>query len=132
MREQGSALVRIAYLTVGWACVGLGVLGLALPVLPTTPFLLVAAWAFARSSRRFHDWLLGHPRLGAPVRAWREHGVVPTRAKVVAVATMVASLTYLTLFIADDWRLPLIAAVPMAVTAAWLLTRPGRAPETSS
>lgn len=120
---------RAAYVAMGWTCVALGVAGIVLPVLPTTPFLLVAAWAFARSSRRFHDWLVDHPRLGPPVRAWREHGVVPTRAKVAAVTTMAASLSYVALFVADDWRLPAAAGLPMAATALWLLTRPGQAPE---
>lgn len=119
-----------AYIALGWICVTLGVVGIALPVLPTTPFLLVAAWAFAKSSRRFHDWLVHHPRLGPPVRAWREHGVVPTRAKIAAVTTMIASLSYVALVVAEDWRLPAAAALPMAITALWLLTRPGRAPET--
>lgn len=124
-----SPAVRVANLALGWLCVGLGLLGLVLPVVPTTPFLLIAAWAFARSSQRFHDWLLNHRRLGPPVRAWRQHGIVPTRAKVAALSTMAASLSYVTLFLADDWLLPLAAGAPMAATAAWLVTRPGRAPE---
>lgn len=124
-----SAGGRAFSLALGWCCVGLGLVGLVLPVLPTTPFLLVAAWAFARSSERFHDWLINHPRLGGPLRAWREHGVVSPRAKVAAVSTMGASLAYVTLFLADDWLLPMAAATPMGATAVWLLTRPGRAPD---
>lgn len=126
-----TGLRRLLVLGFGWVCVGLGLVGVVLPVMPTTPFLLVAAWAFARSSRRFHDWLVYHPRLGPPVRAWREHGVVSIRAKVAAVTTMAASLAYVGFFVADDWLLPLAAGTPMALTAAWLLTRPARAPETS-
>lgn len=119
---------RVLFIAFGWTCVGLGLVGLVLPVMPTTPFLLVAAWAFARSSERFHDWLVEHPRLGPPVRAWRHHGVVPTRAKVLALSTMCLSLAYVTLFVARDWVLPVVAATPMALTALWLVTRPGRAP----
>lgn len=126
---QASRGRRWAFVTLGWLCVGFGVIGAVLPVLPTTPFLLVAAWAFARSSRRFHDWLIDHPRLGPPVRAWRQHRVVPLRAKIAALSTMLASLTYVTFFLADDWTLPLAAGTPMALTALWLLTRPSRVPE---
>lgn len=117
-----------AYMMLGWTCVALGVAGAVLPLLPSTPFLLLAAGAFAKSSPRFHDWLLQHPRLGPPVRAWRQHRVVPAHAKVAAVVTMSASLTYLTLVVAEDWLLPLAASVPMAASAAWLLTRPSRIP----
>lgn len=126
---MGSGLRRLSLLGLGWLCVGLGMAGVFLPVLPTTPFLLVAAWAFSTTSRRFHDWLVGHPRLGPPVRAWRQHRVISPRAKVLAVTSMGASLAYVTLFVADGWLLPLIAATPMGATAAWVLTRPGRLPE---
>lgn len=124
-----SPAMRWAYLALGWLCVGLGIAGAVLPVLPTTPFLLVAAWAFTRSSQRFHDWLIYHPRLGPPVRAWRQHRVVSLRAKVAAVSTMVLSLGCVTLFLADDWTLPLAAGTPMVLTALWLLTRPSRVPD---
>lgn len=126
---QLSPAARLLSLALGWLSVGLGVIGLVLPVIPTTPFLLVAAWAFARSSQPFHDWLIYHPRLGPPVKAWRQHRVVPTRAKVLALATMVASLSYVTVFVAEDWVLPVVAGTPMALTALWLVTRPGRIPE---
>ncbi len=124
-----SPAARLLGQALGWCCVGVGMLGLLLPVIPTTPFLLVAAWAFARSSQRFHDWLLNHRWLGPPVRAWCQHGVVPTTAKAMALTTMAASLGYVTFFLAESWVLPLVAGTPMALTAVWLVTRPGRVPE---
>ncbi|MBF0305404.1 MAG: YbaN family protein [Alphaproteobacteria bacterium] len=123
---------RLALLALGWLCVGLGVVGAVVPVLPTTPFLIGAAWAFSRSSRRFHDWLWFHPRHGASVRAWRRHGVVPRRAKIAALSGMGISLAVLALFVAEDWRLPTLAGAFMAVVAAWIVTRPAHPPEEES
>ena len=110
-------------MTFGWANVGLGFAGLILPVLPTTPFLLVALWAFAQSSQKFHDWLYTHPRFGPLLRDWRDHRVVPVKAKVLSVGMMTVSLAYVSLYVADDWRLPAMMACIMVPTAIWLVTR---------
>lgn len=82
---------RSGYLVLGWSCVGLGLAGAFLPLLPTTVFLLVAAWAFARSSERWHTWLLAHPRFGHLIRGWQEHHAMPRRAKRIALVTLAAS-----------------------------------------
>ena len=124
-----SPLLRPALILFGWINVSLGFLGVILPGLPTTPFLLVALWAFARSSQRFHDWLFNHPRFGPTLRAWRDHRVVPYRAKLLAVATMIASLVYVTFFVAGNWYLPALMACVMLPTAAWLVTRASKVEE---
>ncbi|HET7732161.1 MAG TPA: YbaN family protein [Usitatibacter sp.] len=74
-----------------WACIVLAAAGVVLPILPTTPFLLVAAWAAPRASPRLDAWLTGHPRFGPVLRAWREERAVPTRAKRIAWALLLAS-----------------------------------------
>ena len=76
-----------------WACIILAAAGVVLPILPTTPFLLVAAWAAPRASPRLDSWLVGHPRFGPILRAWREEGAVPTRAKRIAWALLLVSWT---------------------------------------
>lgn len=119
---------RLLRLGLGWLCVGVGFAGIVLPVLPTTPFLIVAAWAFSSSSRRFHDWLYFHPRFGPSIQAWRDHRVIPRRAKVFAVSTMLGSLGYVSLFVAETWHLPVGAGAGMAVVAAYVVSRPGRVP----
>lgn len=79
---------RHLYLLLGWICVGLGVVGAFLPLMPTTVFLLIAAWAFARSSPRWHRWLREHSRFGEMVRSWEDHHAMPRRAKRIAWITL--------------------------------------------
>ena len=105
------------------ACVALALLGTVLPVLPTVPFLLVAAWAGSRGWPRLETWLLEHPRHGPAIRRWREHGAVPRRAKWLASTMMVASATILALSAVPLW-LKLGVPVMMACVAAWLWMRP--------
>ncbi len=119
-------IARAGLICFGWLNVGFAFVGVVLPGLPTTPFLLVAVWAFARSSERFHDWLYNHPRFGPSLQAWRDHRVVSVRAKVVAVLTMALSLLYTLFFIAENWVMPTLMACVMLPTAAWLVTRASR------
>jgi uncharacterized membrane protein YbaN (DUF454 family) len=112
----------------GLVFLGLGLVGVVLPLLPTTPFLLLALWAFARSSRRLHDWLYGHPRFGPGLRAWHEHGVVPRRAKVASITFMAGSMAYVVLVTATPpWAQAAMAAT-LAAVAVWMVRRPERPP----
>ena len=115
-------------LALGCVCVVLGVAGIFLPVMPTTVFLLIAAWAFSRSSHRFHRWLFEHPRLGRSIRAWHEHRVIPVRAKVLAVSMMTASVATLALFVAGHWVLPTVVGALLACIAGYILSRPSTVP----
>ena len=124
MREHSR--FRYAFMALGFVCVGLGVLGAFLPVLPTTSFLLVALWAFSRSSRRFHDWLYTHPRLGPPLQEWKEHGTIPVKAKVMALSTMLASLGFMVFVSHAKWPVVAAAAALMLVGAVFILSRPSR------
>jgi uncharacterized membrane protein YbaN (DUF454 family) len=125
--RPATGVVRYLLVVLGVTCVGLGAAGAVLPVLPTTPFLLVAAWAFARSSRRLRVWLYGHPRFGPTLVAWHEHRAVPRRAKVMAVGLMLASLTYVAVT-ATHPGVPIAVGLMMACVACFLLTRPDAPP----
>ena len=83
-----SGALRIVWLVVGMIAVGLGGIGILVPGLPTTVFLIVAAWCFARSSPRFERWVLGLPGVGPMVRDHRDGLGMPRRAKVLALAMM--------------------------------------------
>ena len=80
-RVNNSRLMRGIYLAVGFAALILGAVGIVVPVLPTTPFVLLAAACFARSSRRFHDMLLANRLAGPIIREWVEHRSIPRRVK---------------------------------------------------
>lgn len=122
-------LVRRALIVLGWLMVALGIVGIFLPVIPTTPFLIVGAWAFSRSSRRFHDWLYGHPRLGPPLRAWNRHGVIPIPAKLLSVVGMWGSLVLVVLFVSDGWLLPVLHATVITMVTIYVLSRPSHPPK---
>lgn len=80
---------RLLYLTAGWIALGLGIIGAVLPVLPTTPFLLLAAACFSQSSERWHQWLLNNRYAGPMIRDWEEKRCVSLRTKIVAISSMV-------------------------------------------
>lgn len=115
---------RVLWFSLGLTSVACGIAGIILPLVPTTPFLLLAAFAFARSSPRLHAWLVSHPRLGPPIKDWQRHRAIRRRAKVVAVAAMVA---FLALSAAFGLAPEIIAAQALvfAAVATFVLTRPG-------
>lgn len=118
--------VRALLLLGGLVCVALGVAGAFLPVLPTTPFLLLAAACFARSSERFHAWLLGHPLLGATVREWEEHRSIRRRTKWIAIFTMAATLAVSVIFFAPSRALQIALAFFGLTLAVYLYRLPSR------
>lgn len=98
-------------------------IGVALPLWPTTPFALLAAWAFARSSPRLEAWLLGHPSFGPAIRAWTARRGIPRKAKLVAAGSLPASWAGVWLADVPAGVLALSGAVLLAV-GIWILSRP--------
>ncbi len=114
---------RIALLICGWCNVVLGMIGAVVPGMPTTVFLIIALWAFTRSSPRLRRWLYEHPRYGPALRDWDRHGVIPPRAKRLAGTMMAASLLIIAWF-ASSWIMPAIVGGVMAAVMLFILTRP--------
>lgn len=105
------------------ACLALGIVGVFLPLLPTTPFLLVAAWAAGRGWPQFEAWLLAHPRFGPPIRRWRDHRAVPRSAKWLASVTMTVSAVWL-LTTQAPWGLKVALPLFLLCVGWWLWRRP--------
>ncbi|MBR9824522.1 MAG: DUF454 domain-containing protein [Alphaproteobacteria bacterium] len=116
-------MIRFFWLLFGLLATGLAFAGALLPLLPTTPFLLLAAYAFARSSKRLHDWLLNHRQFGPLISNWRDHGSIGRRTKLISVLVMVAALG-LSWQMGVSTRLLLIQCLVMAGAATFVLSRP--------
>lgn len=119
-----SRLVRGLFLIAGFGFFGLGMVGVVLPVLPTTPFMILAAACFARSSARLERWLLEHRRFGPTLRAWRDNGAIPRRAKATALAG--TALGFLLFRLSGDHGALATAAVALLMLAGlgYVFTRP--------
>ena len=122
-------VLRWLVFLLGCLCVAAGVIGIFVPGLPTTVFMIIALWAFSKSSERFHDWLWSHRHLGPPVRAWYRYRVIPPMAKALAVGVMAASFIYLVIFVAEDWVLPTVMIAILVPVALYILTRRNRPPK---
>lgn len=118
--------LRILFLLCGFVSVALGIAGIFLPLLPTTPFMLLAAACFARSSARFHTWLIAHPLFGTTVREWEEHRSVRRRTKWIAIVTMGLTLTVSIVFFVPQRPAQIALALFGGVLALYLYRLPSR------
>ena len=114
---------RIALIFVGIISLALGGLGVFLPLLPTTPFILVAAFAFANSSERLHRWLVDHDVFGPLIANWRSHGAISRKAKVASILAMVAVIA-ISLALSVPVHAVIIQIVLLSVAAVFILSRP--------
>ncbi|MEM7522917.1 MAG: YbaN family protein [Pseudomonadota bacterium] len=115
--------MRPVWLVIGCLCVGLAFIGVVLPLLPTVPFLLLAAFCFARSSDRFHDWLLAHRTFGPLIADWRASGAIRRRAKWLATLSVAAAFGISLALGLKFWVLGVQAAVLICVMI-FIWTRP--------
>jgi hypothetical protein len=125
-RKHHRVEVRWLFLLLGLVFVAIGVAGIFLPVLPTTPFMLLAAACFARSSERFYNWLLSHRIFGATVREWQQHRSIPRRTKWFAIVTMAATLSVSIVFFVPRPELQVGLALFGVVLAIYLYRIPSR------
>jgi uncharacterized membrane protein YbaN (DUF454 family) len=120
--------LRVALLVAGFVCVGLAALGVVLPLLPTTPFLLIAAACFARSSPRFYRTLLGNRVFGPLIRDWREHRAIPLPAKIMAISAITLVMGSSIVFAVRHPALRAALGAFGAGLCVWLWRLPTRVP----
>ncbi|MFM2485635.1 YbaN family protein [Celerinatantimonas yamalensis] len=120
-------MVRILLIIVGWLAVILGALGVILPLLPTTPFLLLACLCFSKASPRFEQWLLNHRYFGVMIQNWRQYRVIPVRAKCVATMMLVISAVGIG-FTAMPWLGRILVWCMLATILLFITTRRSKVP----
>jgi uncharacterized protein len=126
VREHPSGSMRALYIVLGTLCVGLGLAGVVLPVLPTTPFMLLAAACYARASVRFYNWLLNNPMFGPLILEWRRYRSIPWKTKIWAIVLMSATLTTSIVFFVRSPYLQVALALLGVILAVWLYRVPSR------
>ncbi len=114
--------MRPVYTMIGLLSVGLGIIGIFLPLLPTVPFMILAAFCFARANPVWERRLLDHPRFGPHIVAWRERGAISRRGKAMALLALAASAA-VGLATLPGWHAYMPLAVAL-VSGTWIATRP--------
>lgn len=124
--EHRSRWVRAFFLAAGTLALVLGLIGIFLPLLPTTPFVLLAAACYARGSRRFYDWLLAQRTFGPIIHEWQRHRSIPYKTKITAVVLMSLTLgVSIVFFVEPLWLQGLLTAMGVGL-AVWLYRMPSR------
>jgi len=126
VRKHRFVWVQVVYAAIGTLFLVIGIVGIFLPILPTTPFLLLATACYARSSRRFYNWLMNHPVFGPMIVEWRTYKSIPWRIKLVAMVTMFLTFGSSILFFIKDGRLQLALTFFGLMMLIWLYQIPSR------
>ena len=125
---EARSVLKPILIDFGFLCVALGLIGVITPGFPTTVFLIMAAWAFARSSRRYYNRLYGHKRFGPVLRDRHAHRVIPPKAKVAAATMMALRMFVVRVTLPSNWIVPSVIAAVLVSVAAYILTRNSVAP----
>jgi uncharacterized membrane protein YbaN (DUF454 family) len=111
--------VKIFLTIIGVLALALGIVGIFVPVLPTTPLLLLSAWAFFRSSTRLYEWLINHPRLGEYIRNFREHRAIPLRVKIISVTMVWLTIGFCIFCVVDEYWWAQLLMFVLATAVSW-------------
>ncbi len=114
-------MIRYVYVALGILSCALGVIGIFVPLLPTTPFLLLSAALLFRSSPRLYSRLLNHPQLGPYIRNFREHKAIPLRVKIISVSLVWITILHAVIFLLDHWVLESLLLLLAAGITAYIL-----------
>lgn len=126
MNTHRSFAVRAGFWVLGTVFVALGIAGAVLPVLPTTPFMLLAAACYARASKRFYNWLLNSPTFGPTILEWRRHRSIRWRTKLTAIALMATTLGISIIFFVPGTGLKAALAAFGVLLGIWMYRIPSR------
>ncbi len=119
-------MARPLYLTLGVICLLLGLIGIPLPLLPTTPFILLAAFCFSRSSKKFHRLLISNRLFGPMIQEWERDGVIPLKVKCLSSTMMLLMISYPILFRDLAWWIDGLMAATALAGLAYVWSRPSR------
>jgi len=115
--------MRIMWFISGCICVALGAIGILLPLLPTVPFLLLAAFSFAKSSDMAHQWLINHRTFGPPIQDWRQSGAIRKPAKILSTFSILAAFI-ISLFLGIAWWALTLQAIVLTCVSVFIWSRP--------
>lgn len=115
---------KLLYLILGWLFLAIAILGIPLPILPTTPFLLLSAYFFSQSSEKLHQWLLHTKYLGPMITNWERYGVIRLRAKILSVALIIMLFSYTLIFIQVNYNIKIIVTLIGVAVITFIITRP--------
>ncbi|HEY9050926.1 MAG TPA: YbaN family protein [Gammaproteobacteria bacterium] len=118
--------MRHTYFILAWIFFGLGAVGTVVPGLPTVPFMLLALWSFSKSSQRFHDWLYSHKVFGPPLQQWHVHRVIPLKAKIISLTSMILSMGYMIFYASMPIWLLIVTGLIMVYGAWFILRHPSK------
>ena len=121
---------RMILISLGWLCVSLGFIGIFVPGIPTTIFLIIALWAFTKSSKKLRHWLLNHKRFGPILNNWQQHKVVPRRAKILMVVLMSLAVV-LFYYSLQNLYLTIGLIIILVSVAIYVISLPSKIPENS-
>ena len=120
--KSKSSLYKYFLIALGWFLVGLGVIGIFVPLMPTTIFFILAAACFARSSEKFYNWLIYHPKFGKFIRDYREHRGMPLKSKIIAVSMLLITIGSSAVFFTEKIYVRIILAVIAVGVSSYIIS----------
>lgn len=115
---------KMIYLSIAWISLFLGFIGAFLPVLPTTPFAILSAYLFSKSSPRLHLWLLQQPVLGKVISQWEQHGIIRIKAKIISTIMIIALFSYTLIYVQVAVAIKIVVSLIGLSVLGFIWTRP--------
>lgn len=122
------AVFRWIYLIIGWLSLAAGVIGLFLPIWPTAPFVILAAWCFSKGSEKLHRWIISQKTIGPMILEWEQYGIIRLRAKKLATIALAISFTFMAIFVKVAWPIKGTVIAIGTIVMAYIWTRPSAPP----